>query len=98
MGWLRKKEVPEPVDALRVSEAWKEGIGDGLVLVKRPSPVHRFKKLISLSPEIKGRLDAAVVGSHVTAIEGLIDYALFRLAEDGKVLVMPGGGKQKNRE
>jgi len=84
-----EKEHAAPEGNLRESSiwgVWRELAGDGKVLVKRRGPGSEFRKTVVLRPEVKARLDAAVAGSHTVAIEALIDYALSRLAEEGKDL------------
>jgi len=83
------ESITTAVGGLRESSVWgvwRELAGDGKVLVKRRGPGGVFRKTVVLRPEVKARFDAAVAGSHVVAIEALIDYALSRLAEEGKDL------------
>ena len=91
VSWLKEDEqvinnIPAPADPDQL-EQWQETPGDGKILVKKRGYAKgKYKKQITLSQELKSRLDDKIIGSQVVAINVLLDYALDQLEKNQKNL------------
>lgn len=86
VDWLKEDEVKNNISDPEL-EQWQETPGDGKVLVKKRGYAKgKYRKQITLSQELKSRLDDKIIGSQVVAINVLLDYALDQLEKNKKNL------------